>query len=128
MQKSVPELVKTNCLSLLGAFVSDWLVSFSGCESEATNKQHGSSHGKVECLFAACMRNLTSAFDNFKFDNGPMITNLLPHPLTMGYCQMLKFAAVVSVVSFERLERFSAQSLVIYRTRRLSFSISTLPG
>ena len=116
MQKSIPELVKTNSFSLLGAFISDCLVSFSACESEATNKQHGSSRGKVECLFAACMRNLTSTIDNFKFDKGPMITNLLPHPLTMGYCQVLKFAAVVSVLSFERLERFLAQSLVIYQT------------
>jgi len=47
VQKSVPRLVKTNSLGLLGAFVSDWLISFSSCESEVTNEPHESPHGKV---------------------------------------------------------------------------------
>ena len=45
--------------------------------------------GGVECLFVACMRNLTAVFDNFEFDNGLMIADLAPHPLTMAYsCRM----------------------------------------
>lgn len=101
MQKSFPGLVNTNSLGLLGAFVSDWLISFSGGESEVANDPHGSLHGnvfslhtpstvgRVECSFVACMHNLTSAFLNFEFDNGVMIANLAPHPLTMGdSCRM----------------------------------------
>ena len=39
----------------------------------------------VECSFVACTFNLTSVFLNFEFDNGLMIADLAPHPLTMEY-------------------------------------------
>ena len=67
--------------------VSDWLISFSGQISHMgvhMGRSFRSTRlalwGGVEWLFV---------FNNFEFDNGLMIADLAPHPLTMAYsCRM----------------------------------------